>query len=219
MSDILKFIGKKVLFLGCHLDDVEFGCGALLKRLSKNDLTEIRIETLSRFNQNANNEIQLERDLNEAKCSMDILGYGDNSFFVDEIPGQRFDSYRQEIRELLLKIRKEFQPDCVFFPARNDLHQDHAVLTEEALRIFRDWNCIGYEVIRSTQNFHPNLFVEITNDELDSKVDAIMSYKSQLSQSAAYYFDETIIKAISLFRGAQANRRLVEAYEMYFIRI
>ena len=162
-------LGNRVLFLGCHLDDLEFGCGALIAKCIQKETMKIRLYTLSDHNENSSNKVQLVRNLDEATNAMNILGVDSNDYQIDCLPGQRFDSNQQVIRERLIKIRATFNPDSVFFPAFNDIHQDHATIANEAFRIFRGINCFGYEVIRSSRNFNPQLFVELSEQDLLKK--------------------------------------------------
>lgn len=219
MSKIRNVFNKNILFLGCHLDDVEFGCGGLIRKCCDAEDVSIRIETLSEHNEDASDNVQLIRDIKEHKKSMSILGCSENEYFIDNLPGQRFDSNQQIIREKLIEIKEEFKPDTIFFPAFNDIHQDHYTLANEAYRIFRDFNCLGYEVIRSSKGFNPNMFLEISNDDINVKIDSIMSYTSQYVQSASYYFNENLIRAIAVFRGGQSNLDLAEGFENYCYRI
>ena len=212
-------LGNRLLFLGCHLDDLEFGCGALISKYANKDNVSIRLETLSDHNENAENEIQFVRNRDEATTAMNFLGISLKDYHIDNLPGQRFDSNQQIIRERLLKIRENFDPDTVFFPAFHDIHQDHATLSKEAFRIFRGVNCFGYEVIRSSYGFLPQVFVEITEQELIKKTDAIMSYKTQQKESAAYYFNEELVRSIAVFRGGQCGLPFAEAYENYILRL
>ena len=214
---IKHVLGERVLFLGAHLDDVEFGCGGILQRCIAEEGVAVRIDTASDHNENAKNEIQLFRDVSETVNAMRILGV--TNYNIHRIPGQRFDTYNQEIRELLLSIKKEYNPTSVFFPALLDIHQDHEVIANESYRIFRNVNCFGYEVIRSSREFEPNVSLEVSEEELINKIDAIMSYASQINQSAAYYFDKDIIRAISIFRGAKIGVKFAESFCCYQLRI
>lgn len=212
-------LGKRALFLGCHLDDLEFGCGGLIARCIHKDTLKIKLYTLSDHNENSSNKVQLVRNLDEATNAMNILGVDSDDYLIDRLPGQRFDSNQQVIRERLIKMRADFNPDSVFFPAFHDIHQDHATLSNEALRIFRGVNCFGYEVIRSTRSFNPQLYVELSEQDLLKKIQAVMSYNTQKEESAAYYFNEELVRSIAVFRGGQSGIPLAEAYESYVIRL
>ena len=202
------------MFLGCHLDDVEYGCGALVCYLCSVG-KEVYIAVLSHENKNSTGEIQLSRNMQEAYSAMHELGVSDGQILIGNCYGQIFDHMQQNVRDELIRIREELHPDAVFFPSKNDVHQDHEVLSRNAFRIFRGGNCYGYEVIRSSYEFQPQIYFKITKEELQRKISSIMSYKSQLTESAGYYFSEKLIEAQACFRGGQCGFDLAEAFECY----
>lgn len=205
---------KKVLFLGCHLDDIEFGCGGIISKFN-NSSTEIYLATLSISNCDGQGNIQLVRDVDEAYIASEYLGVSKDQLYFGKCYGQVFDINRQIVREELLKLKRLYNPDAVFFSAKNDTHQDHAALSDEAFRIFRNISCFGYEVVRSSFDFFPQVYVKIDEDNLISKSNAVMSYRSQIKESAGYYFDKSIIFSNAEFRGAQAGLGYAEAFECY----
>jgi LmbE family N-acetylglucosaminyl deacetylase len=213
-------INSKYLFLGCHLDDVEYGCGGLLAKLIQSKMEDkIRIHILSCQNFNSRGEVQLSRNLEEKTRSVRSFGLDDDQYLVSDIKGQRFCDETQKIRELLIMNMSEFIPDMVFFPSKNDVHQDHKTLNEEAFRIFRNKSCFGYEIVRSCYHFQPNLYIELSPDNLRNKIVAVMSYESQKMEGAGYYFNEDAITTISKFRGFQSGVLFAEAYEIYSLHI
>lgn len=205
----------RVLFAGAHLDDAEFGCGGLIAQLATEG--EVQLLTLSKHTRSAKGEVQIVRDLEEPLKAAFILGVPVERVAIEALDGQLFQRQAQEVREIFLRWRRDFDPDTVFVPARDDLHQDHQVVCAEALRIFRDRTVIGFEVVRSTLEFKPNLFVGISEAALEKKVGAVLCYQSQLTQSAGYYFKPEILRGQAAFRGGQSNKALAEAFEIYFM--
>lgn len=207
-------MGERILFLGCHADDIEYGCGGLIHQLRKNTFIDTLSVIMSDHNENAIGEVQCRRNMEELKRAMEYLDMA-GKFRVLDYPGQKLEYKKQEIRESLIALKKEFQPTTVVFPSRNDIHQDHAALSAEAFRIFRNINCLGYEVIRSSFDFKPNLYIELNQKDAMAKVNAVCAYQSQLTESAGYYFSAEIILSILRFRGTQSGREFAEAYEVY----
>lgn len=204
---------ERALFAGAHLDDVEFGCGgAIAKWAGERD---VRFLTLTKKTRDSAGQVQIVRDLDEPVQAAKILGIPSERVGIEDLDGQVLQYQAQAVREVFLKWRRDFDPDVVFVPAANDVHQDHHVVYEEAVRIFRERTVIGFEVVRSTLAFLPNLFVEIDADQLDKKVRSILCYRSQLEQSAGYYFKADIIEGQARFRGGQCGRELAEAFEVY----
>lgn len=213
---------RSFLFLGCHLDDIEYGCGGLIAKLNRlyTDQINIRCLTLSVKNQDAQCKTTIIRDYEETLRAFKILGIMDlSNIETCNIPGQKFQYYTQDIREILLMAREKYAPDYIFFPAKKDIHQDHAVLAQEAFRIFRNQSCIGYEIIRSCYYLEPNLFIELDERDMVKKIDAVMEYKSQLYQSSGYYFSPDVIKANAVTNGARCGKKYAEAYEIYTMQM
>ncbi|MHB1483638.1 MAG: PIG-L deacetylase family protein [Saccharofermentanales bacterium] len=215
MEIINNFKSENVLFLGAHLDDIEFGCGALIYKLCKYNNKNIFVSVLSTQNKNAKGELQLKRNINESKNSFKLLGIKRENVFLGPISGQVFDTSMQDIREYLLQLKDKVKPSSVFYPGNSDVHQDHSTLSKEAYRIFRNETCIGYEIIRSNFLFSPNIYIKIESDGIKKKSDAILSYSSQYTESAGYYFSKEAILALGKFRGIQIGVDYAEAFECY----
>ncbi len=205
---------ERALFAGAHLDDVEFGCGASVAGWAESGC-DIRFLTLTQKNRNAAGEVQLVRDVEEPMQAARVLGVPDECVWIEDLDGQILQYQAQAVREVLLRVRREFDPEIVFVPAADDIHQDHRVVYEEAMRIFRERTVVGFEIVRSSLAFRPNLFVEVNAVNLHKKAEAILCYKSQLEQSAGYYFNADIIEGQARFRGGQCGKKLAEAFEVY----
>ena len=208
---------ERALFAGAHLDDFEFGCGGAISRWREH--MDMRFLTLSKKTRASSGEVQIVRDLEEPYAAAEALGVGADKVSIEDLDGQLFQQQAQQVREILLRWRREFDPEVIFVPAREDIHQDHHVVYEEAVRIFRDRAVIGFEVVRSTLSFRPNLYVALSEDDLERKCAAVSCYRSQLEQSAGYYFGSELIRGQALFRGGQSNHPLAEAFEIYFMQL
>ncbi len=213
----MKLQFKRALFAGAHLDDFEFGCGGAISRWRGQ--LDMRLLTLSKKTRAADGQVQIVRDLEEPYAAARALGIGEHQVAIEDLDGQHFQRQAQEVREIFLQWRRDYDPDVVFAPAKEDLHQDHHVVYEEAMRIFRDRAVIGFEVVRSTLSFRPNLYVALSEEDLERKCAAVACYQSQLEQSAGYYFGAELIRGQALFRGGQSNHPLAEAYEIYSMQM
>lgn len=209
------FTGPKIVFFGAHFDDVEFGCGALIYRLCKFMKENVYIAVFSAQNKNAKGEVQLKRNEVELRDSLNHLGVLSGNIFLGDLSGQIFDSSQQAIREYLLKVRRDINPSFVFYPSKSDIHQDHQSLANESYRIFRNENCFGYEIIRSSLQFLPNFYIKINKEEIERKAEAVLKYCSQKHESAGYYFSEEAIFSLSQYRGTQIGVQYAEAFECY----
>jgi len=211
--------GEKVLAIAAHPDDIEMGVGGTLARFR--DLLDIKVLVLSQVTRDSAGNVQIQRDMEELHNAMKVLGICDDDLFVREIPAQLFQRYHQEIREEFLKWKREFNPDIILCPGVGDIHQDHSVVLAEAERIFRERTILGFEIIRSSLHMIPQMRVEITEEQLARKIEAISCYKSQLDPaiSAAWYFSEDVIRSVARVRGAQVGVEYAEAFAVKYIRM
>jgi LmbE family N-acetylglucosaminyl deacetylase len=205
MNHDMTFFGKKVCFIGAHPDDIEIGSGALIAHISGE--TELRCYTLS---DNQKNPL-LKNVVEEHYASMDTLGVPRENVIVGEFETRRFPQARQEILEYLININNTFHPEIVFVHTKSDIHQDHATITEEALRAFRGTTVLGFDVIRSSYGFFPNFLVEVSEEDVERKIAALAKYKTYESK---YYFDPEVTRATLIRHGALAERPFAEGFDI-----
>ena len=201
---------KKLLFVGPHPDDVELGCGGIISRYSKG--AQMMYLILSPCLEDPKNK----NILDEAREAISRLGLPTESLIIKNLLRRTFHDQRRKIREILISVREEYKPDVVFCPSIKDIHQDHSVTAEEALRLFRDIGVISYEAPRSSLVFEPNLYIELSDENLKSKIDALMRYRSQYDK---YYFKASVIQSFAQMRGSQCRVKYAEAFEMLRMKI
>jgi N-acetylglucosamine malate deacetylase 1 len=198
------FSGKRICFIGAHPDDIELGCGALIANLQ--DKENVICVTLS---DNQKNPL-LKNLVQEYSASMSILGILPKNFLLEKFETRRFPAQRQDILEYLIKLNKTINPDIVFVHTRSDLHQDHNTVTEESLRAFRGITVLGYDVIRSSYGFFPNLLTSVSESDVKIKIDALAQYKTY---SGKYYFDPEVTRATLIRNGALCECKYAEGFE------
>ena len=201
----MNFYGKRVLFLGAHPDDIELGCGALLHHIVNQ--TDVLCVTLSDNQKNP----QLKGVVKELYASMNVLGVPNEKIVVQEFVTRKFPDMRQEILEYMLELRREFKPEMVFAHSRADIHQDHNVVTEEALRAYRGITLLGYDVVRSSYGFFPHFFVEVAAEDVEKKIEALSQYETYHDK---YYFDPNLLRATMVRHGALAEYPFAEGFDI-----
>jgi LmbE family N-acetylglucosaminyl deacetylase len=199
------FYGKRVLFIGAHPDDIELGAGALIHNIRGK--SEVLCVTLS---DNQKNTL-LKNVVEEHRASMAVLGVRPEDDIIDTFETRKFPVARQEVLEYLLKLRREFKPHIIFCHSQNDIHQDHNVVTQEALRAYRGLTVLGFDVVRSSYNFFPHFMVEVTGVDVDKKIEALSKYKTYHDK---YYFDPELLRATMIRHGALAERDFAEGFDI-----
>ena len=205
MNHNMTFFGETVCFIGAHPDDIELGCGALISDIV--DQTNVVCVTLS-DNQKNPELISLVEEHNQA---MSILGVKPENAILHDFTTRRFQAARQEILEVMIGLKKKYHPEVVFVHTSQDIHQDHKTITEEALRAFRGTTVLGFDVLRSSYGFFPNFLVEVSEEGVQKKIEALKAYKTYAKK---YYFDEQIIHATAIRHGALAERPFAEGFDI-----
>jgi LmbE family N-acetylglucosaminyl deacetylase len=201
----MNFLGKRVLFLGAHPDDIELGCGALLHNIK--DRTEVLCVTLSDNQKNPD----LQNVRREHFESMAVLGIPQNKIALGQFTTRIFHDSRQDILEYFLKLRGEFKPDLIFVHSKQDVHQDHNTMTDEALRAFRGITVLGFDVVRSSYGFFPHFLVEVTEEDVDKKIEALSKYETYRDR---YYFNSELTRSIMVRHGALAECPFAEGFDI-----
>jgi LmbE family N-acetylglucosaminyl deacetylase len=201
----MNFFGKKVLFLGAHPDDIEIGCGALIHHIVEQ--TEILCVTLSDNQKNPD----LKNVKGEHLKSMKVLGVPDEKIVFGPFTTRVFPDARQEILEYFLKLRRDFEPDLIFVHSKQDVHQDHLTMTDEALRAFRGITVLGFDVVRSSYGFFPHFLVEVTEEDVKKKIEALSEYETYRDR---YYFNSELTRSIMVRHGALAEIPFAEGFDI-----
>lgn len=201
----MNFYGKRVLFLGAHPDDIELGCGALLHQIV--DKTEVLCVTLSDNQKNPD----LKNVKDEHLKSMAVLGVPAEKVVFGPFTTRVFPDSRQEILEYFLKLRRDFKPDLIFVHSQHDIHQDHNTMTDEALRAFRGITVLGFDVVRSSYGFFPHFLVEVSEESVNKKIEALSQYETYRDK---YYFNSELTRSIMVRHGALAEIPFAEGFDI-----
>ncbi len=201
----MNFYGKRVLFIGAHPDDIELGCGALIHQIAPH--TEVLCVTLS---DNQKNPL-LKNLVQEHYRSMDVLGVKRENVILGPFTTRIFPDSRQEILEYFLKLRRDFNPDLIFVHSRADVHQDHNTITEESLRAFRGITVLGFDVVRSSYGFFPHFIVEVSEESVHKKIEALSQYETYRDK---YYFNSELTRSIMVRHGALGEVPFAEGFDI-----
>ena len=67
----------------------------------------------------------------EVKDATEALGIRSENLIIYNYTVRKLNYVRQEILEELVKLKKAINPDLVFLPVREDIHQDHSTVANE----------------------------------------------------------------------------------------
>lgn len=154
----------------------------------------------------------LQNLVSEHHQSMQTLGIDLEHVILKDFTTRRFQHERQEILESLFELNKKYRPDMVFTHTKADLHQDHSTVTMETLRAFRGISVFGFDVIRSSSGFFPNLLVKVEEKDVENKIAALSAYSTYRDK---YYFSSEITRATLIRNGALAESHYAEGFDIF----
>ena len=202
-----------VLAIGAHPDDIEFGCGGSLIQYGRKGHT-VFLLILTEGESGGIGSVRRTEQLNASKIlqakEIFFSNYRDTQIPVDKI-------LISKIEETLCSVK----PELIFVNYPDDTHQDHrnlAMATVSATRYVQ--NVLFYEG-PTTQNFTPNVFVDI-GAVLNEKLSALSAHASQVLKTNIEGLSIIeIAKAAATFRGIQGRVRYAEGFvsERLFLSI
>ena len=153
-----KLSFNRVLVLSPHTDDGEFGCGATISKFLSEGI-ELYYAAFSLAEESVPPNYPKDILSKEVKKATSELGIDKNNLMLYKYPVRRFAENRQDILENLVQLNKEIDPDLVFMPCLEDLHQDHSTIAKEGLRAFKMKSILGYEIPWNNINFTTQSFI------------------------------------------------------------
>ena len=209
MSSMLSTF-KKALILAPHTDDGEFGCGGTISKLIENGCVVYYV-AFSACEQSVLPQFPSNILITEVKAATKVLGVIPENLRLLKYDVRTFNFKRQEILDDILLLKAEIQPDIVFIPSLNDIHQDHATIANEAVRAFKFSTILCYELPWNNFSFLTSCFVHLEESHILKKINALVEYKSQAHRS---YSNEEFIRGLARTRGVQVNSRYAEVFEV-----
>ncbi len=196
----------RILCLGAHSDDIEIGCGGtVLRILEENPDAEVFWVVMGASGQRA--------DEATASAKSFLARARQKEVIVKEFRDGFFPYIGAEIKGFFEELKRRCAPDLVLTHCRNDLHQDHRLVSELTWNTFRNHLILEYEILKYDGDLGtPNVFVPLTESLARRKVGILLdSFRSQLKKN---WFTEDAFLAILRLRGLECNapEKYAEAY-------
>jgi LmbE family N-acetylglucosaminyl deacetylase len=206
---------KKILILSPHTDDGELGCGGTISKI--NNINDIYYVAFSSCQISIPENYSKDSLKKECKKATEILGIKPENVIFFDYQVRSFPLHRQEILEDMIDLNKRIKPDLVLVPSSNDTHQDHQSIYAEALRAFKKTSSIwGYEHPWNNLTFTTDIFVKLTEKNIQIKIEALKQYHSQDSRP---YFKKDYIRSLAYTRGTQIDCLYAETFECIRIMV
>lgn len=221
------------LFVVAHPDDEVLGAGGTIIKLSeeghKVDVCILCGEANARKNKPQAEKLRLDM----INCCR-LLGVG--TVYLGNFPNIEFNMVPHiNLVQFVEKILQVTKAEVVFTHHTADVNNDHyhtSLACQAAIRIFqRDTmnrpvrELFFMEIPSSTEwslnsslhPFTPNIFVEIKEDGLQKKIEALSQYEGVMREYP-HPRSEEAIRGLAAYRGCQAGLSYAESFELVFQR-
>lgn len=192
---------NKILCIGAHSDDIEIGCLGTLLSIGAN----IKIDFIVACGDSKRKEEQMysREQLSKLGLNVDKLHYFG---FEDGALMDARDGLKRKIRET-----GDLEYDLIFTHYNLDRHQDHRVVGEITLEVFRHSQILSYEVPKFDGcTFNPSYYVTLNDQSIDKKIAHLA--KCFKSQHDKYWYKEKVFRAIATIRGVESRSEWAEAF-------
>ncbi|OGS06847.1 MAG: hypothetical protein A2270_11795 [Elusimicrobia bacterium RIFOXYA12_FULL_51_18] len=192
-----------ILGIGAHPDDLEFGCGGMLHKLSKKGH---RLNMLVMTGGGVGGDAEVRKLEQEASAKLLKARLFWGGFMDTEV---------LMCRELIQTVERHIgslKPDLIFVNYDDDTHQDHRNVAKAVITAARyTKNLIFYEV-PTTLNFVPTAFSDI-GAVIDDKVQLLKCHRSQVYKTRVKNLSiiETA-RSTAVFRGYQGRVKYAEGF-------
>jgi LmbE family N-acetylglucosaminyl deacetylase len=202
---------QKILVLAPHTDDGELGAGGSMARWQQEG-KEIYYAAFCTCAESLPAGWPADTLEKECRNATALLGLAADHVFIFDFRVRRLPEQRQEVLDKMRELQQVVQPGLVLIPAAGDIHQDHQVIHQEALRAFRHTSLAGYELPWNNFQFRNEGFVKLREQDLAQKCRALEAYASQAHRD---YMRPDFIRSLATVRGLQCGHPLAESFEIY----
>ena len=196
---------RRVLCLGAHADDIEIGCGGTILRLAaeRRDLEVRWVVFSSNPARAAAATASAAAFLEGVKSTVVVRDYRDGYLPYAGVA----------IKDEFEALKKDFAPDLILTHYRNDLHQDHRLVSELTWNTWRNHFILEYEIPKFDGDFGtPNFFSPLSAATLERKIARVV--RRFATQAGKQWFAPDLFRAVARIRGMEcvAPESLAEAF-------
>ncbi len=188
---------RSLLCLGAHCDDIEIGCGGTVMKLIS-ECGDLSIDWVV-MSSNPQREEEAVRSASDF-----MAGALKRSIHVERFNDGFFPFRGGEIKDYFERLKGKTNPDIIFTHYRNDLHQDHRLVSELTWNTFRDHLILEYEIPKYDGDVgSPNFYVHLDEAICRRKVESISRHFR--TQKGKHWFDEDVFMSLLRIRGVESN--------------
>ena len=196
----------RILCLGAHSDDIEIGCGGtILRFLDDHPATEVVWVVFAASGQRRAEALE--------SANLFLANARKKEIVIKEFRDGYFPYIGSDIKDFFEELKRKHSPDLILTHCRDDLHQDHRLVSELTWNTFRNHLILEYEIPKYDGDLGaPNFFVHLTEKLARRKTGILLqSFKTQTEKN---WFTEDAFLAILRLRGLECNAagKYAEAY-------
>lgn len=195
-----------ILCLGAHSDDIEIGCGGtILRLLQERDDLAIWWVVFAATKQRRAEAEESSRLFLEGACGKTVVLHEYRDGFLPFLG--------EKIKECFEDLKDRVNPDLILTHFRQDLHQDHRIISELTWNTFRNHLILEYEIAKYDGDLaSPNFFVHLNRQTCEKKVRYITDCFG--TQRNRQWFTPDTFLALLRLRGLESNApgRYAEAF-------
>lgn len=196
----------RIMCLGAHADDIEIGCGgSVLKLIEDYPNAEIYWIVFGAVG------VRKEEAVRSAERFLEGARF--REIVTQEFKDGYFPYHGAQVKDCFELLKKKFSPDIVLTHYRDDLHQDHRLVSDLTWNTFRDRLILEYEIPKWDGDLGaPNAYQPLSERHLQKKIDILMAeFASQRSRA---WFDAETFRSLARLRGLEvvAPERYAEAF-------
>ena len=217
---------KKILCLFSHPDDETLGAGGLLS-IAKSNKTKVSVAFSNTGINSRKQNLQLRKKAiltlrKNTFAAMSVFNINKKNIFFGKFPDNQSDDVPLlKIIKWAENIIKKTKPDLILTHHINCTNIDHRMLHEAVITATRPnlkekYTVLSCEILSSTgylrpTNFEPNLYLNLSEKNLNDKTVAIKKYTSEI-RKYPHPRSVEIIKALSMLRGSESGNKYAEAF-------
>jgi LmbE family N-acetylglucosaminyl deacetylase len=188
---------RHVLCLGAHSDDIEIGCGGTV-------LSLMEAEPAPAVTWVVFSAAGVRADEARRSAAIFLAGAPRRQVVIHDFRDGFLPHSGARIKETFEELKATVSPDLIFTHYRDDLHQDHRLISELTWNTFRDHLVLEYEIPKYDGDIgRPNLFVPLDAATCRRKLDAILG--TFRSQAGKRWFSEDLFRSFLRLRGMECN--------------
>ena len=227
------FKNKRIMVVAAHPDDELLGLGATMHKLIKEQGAIVHVVILGEGITSRSDTRDIEKwksVLEEHHANINAAGghIGYKSIHTYNFSDNRFDSHALlDIVKVVEKEKEEFKPEIIFTHNAGDLNIDHQLAFQAVMTATRPMvdevvnTIISFETSSATdwqynshpEQFRPNYYVGISEEDLQAKLEAMSEYKFE---NRPYPHPRSLkaLRTLAEYRGYTSGSQMAEAFEI-----